>query len=157
MSRKKTYLSLFLHGLSERIRKIRGELTQKDFGEIIQVKQATVYKYEKGMALPGDEALKKIADFGKVTVEWLLHGQEAPPAPQLKELGQEEYVATLNPLETALLIEVVAQIKEVISKHRQQLTPDQEARLIVRVYDNCRAHHERPSHLQVEKILLLVD
>jgi len=63
-------------GLSVRIRKIRGNLTQAEFAAISGVTQGTVNKYEKGTIFPGEDVLNKIAAHGGVTIEWLLHGEE---------------------------------------------------------------------------------
>jgi hypothetical protein len=48
-------------------------------------------------------------------------------------------------------------VKEVIKARRLKLSEAQEARLIVKVYDDCRAAHEHPSQLHVERILLFRD
>jgi len=160
MSRKKTYLSVFFRGLPKRIKEIRGSLTQGEFGERIGVKQATVYKYEKGLALPGDLTLKKIADYGGVTVEWLLHGEEPAAVKysiKTREHAPEDYSAALTDIETALLTEVVTVVHQVIAARRLKFSPAQIARLIVKTYDDSRAGHERPTAYQVERLLLFVD
>jgi transcriptional regulator with XRE-family HTH domain len=49
-------------------------MTQAAFASVLGKTQGTVQKYEKGEILPEDETLKKIADYGGITVEWLLTG-----------------------------------------------------------------------------------
>jgi len=145
-------------GIGERIKKIRGSLTQDDFAARLGVKQNTVSTWEKRGTMPNEEMIKKLADFGGVTVEWLLRG-EPPPAPPrgLQEFAPEDYVVALNPLEIALLTAVVTKVEEVLAARRLKFGPDKKARLIVRVYDDCRAQHQGPTAYQVERALLLVD
>ena len=155
MSRKKISKLLF-SGLPERIKEIRGFLTQNEFAQKIGVTQGAVQKYEKGINYPGYGILEKIAEFGEVTVEWLLRGEEARP-PELQERAPEAYSATLSALETALLTEVITAVEEVIKAERLKFSPAPKSRLIVRVYDDCRAQHQHPTHHQVRRLLLLVD
>lgn len=121
------------------------------------VTAAAISRWESGR-IPDEDIRKKITDFGNVTDEWLLRG-EAPPdqAHQLREFAPEDYSATLTDIETIFLTEVITNVIEVIKARRLKLTAAQEARLIVKVYDDCRAAHEHPSIIHVEKILLLRD
>jgi transcriptional regulator with XRE-family HTH domain len=155
MSRQKIAELLF-PGLAGRIREIRGFLTQKEFAQKLGVTQGAVQKYEKGINNPGYGVLEKIAAFGAVTVEWLLHGEEAR-APELQDSASEAYCASLSAIETALLTEAVTMVEEVVKAERLKFSPAQKSRLIVRVYDDCRAQHLRPTHHQVRRLLLLVD
>jgi transcriptional regulator with XRE-family HTH domain len=139
-----------------RIKKIRGPLSQKEFAKILGVNQATVCKYEAGR-LPDALTLKRIANHGGVTVEWILGGEEKGAAPQLRELAPEGYSATLSDIETELLIQAVVAVEQVIKMKRLKLTLEQKARLFVKVYDDCRAAHERPSLIHAEKALYLRD
>ena len=58
----------------ERVRSIRKYITQSALAEILGVRQGTIAKLEKGMAVRS-ELLKKIADYGNVSVDWLLTGE----------------------------------------------------------------------------------
>lgn len=155
MSRKKIDKLLF-SGLPARIKEIRQGLSQKEFAQKIGVTQGAVQKYEKGINNPGYGVLEKIAGFGGVTVEWLLRGEEARPS-KLQDCAPEDYSATLSALETALLTEVITAVEGVIKTERLKLAPSQKSRLIVRVYDDCRAQRLPPTHHQVRRLLLLVD
>ena len=121
MSRKKLGKLLF-SGLPARIKEIRGFLTQKEFANRIGVTQGAVQKYENGVNYPGYGVLEKIAEFGEVTVEWLLRGEEAR-APGLQDFSPEAYSATLTALETALLTEVIAAVEEVVKAERMKFSP----------------------------------
>lgn len=73
--------------IGNRIKQVRGNTTQERFAKRIGVKQNYVCRYEKGR-VPSPELLLKIAQFGNVTVDWLLtgkHGRESTQ--QLKSFG----------------------------------------------------------------------
>lgn len=75
-------------GVGTRINEIRLSkgLTMKDFGEKIdsKVTKGTVNNWEKGRARPRKDRLKKIAELGQVSVNYILYGES-------KELNQELY------------------------------------------------------------------
>jgi transcriptional regulator with XRE-family HTH domain len=65
--------------VGQRIRAIRGEINQTDFAKMIGVrKQNYVSRYEHGR-IPNPELLVRIANYGKVTVDWLLTGRGKGP------------------------------------------------------------------------------
>ena len=152
MSRKKyTSLGIFL-GIGERIRKIRGELTQGELASMLGVQAATISRYESGR-IPDEEMLRKIADFGKTTIEWLLRGDQ-PSAPQL--LGQTPEICGAGsgpPLDVALLAEILTEIKKFIADKRLELSPQREARLVALVYDHCLEDKMKPDRMLVERFL----
>ena len=142
--------------VSERIRKIRGNMTQKMFAEMLGVKQNAISRYESGR-IPDLKTLNTIAAIGNVTVEWLLRGGDQKEK-ELGEIVPGEYdPKSIPPIETALLAEAIVKIEEVIKESRLKLDIYQKARLIAKVYEECRANLQKPSHKQVQKILLLVD
>jgi transcriptional regulator with XRE-family HTH domain len=152
MSRNKfTILGNYL-GIGERIRKIRGELTQGEFAGRLGVQAPTISRYESGR-IPDEEMLRKIADFGKTTIEWLLRGDQ-PSAPQL--LGHTlEICGALPgpPLDVALLAEILEEIKQFISDKRLELSPRLEARLVALAYDHCQEDKVKPNRMLVERFL----
>jgi transcriptional regulator with XRE-family HTH domain len=159
MSRKKSPQLGIIFNTGQRIRKIRGTLTQVEFGKLLGVRGNTVSRWEAGR-LSDLETLNKIANYGGVTVEWILRGEE-PAATKYsirtREHTPEEYSAALTDIETALLTEVVTVVHQVVAARRLKFTPAQIARLIVKAYDDSRAAHERPTAYQVERLLLFVD
>jgi len=65
--------------LYERIRDLREDrdLTQKDLGELLGVSQATYSRYEGGKLDIPTDVLLRLADYYKVTVDYLLgRGEE---------------------------------------------------------------------------------
>ena len=63
------------HDISARIKQIRGKKQKAKFADILGIPRPNFYKYEDGRKPPAD-VLQKIADFGGVTVKWLLTGNE---------------------------------------------------------------------------------
>ncbi len=61
--------------ISARIRQIRGKKQKAKFADILGIPRPNFYKYEDGRKPPAD-VLQKIADYGGVTVKWLLTGKE---------------------------------------------------------------------------------
>lgn len=65
--------------VGQRIRAIRGKMNQTNFARTIGVrKQNYVSRYEHGR-IPNPELLVRIANYGKVTVDWLLTGRGKGP------------------------------------------------------------------------------
>jgi transcriptional regulator with XRE-family HTH domain len=155
VKRKMPYLAL-VEDFFPRIKKIRGDLSQKEFAKILGVNQTTVCKYESGR-LPDEGTLKKIADYGGVTVEWLLRGEEKPPHQVLYQAPEQYDGQPLRPLETELLTQVVAAVEQLLAGRRLKLTPPQKGRLIALLYEHCRDNRDRPTLRLVEKYLLLAD
>ena len=61
--------------VGQRIRRIRGKLTQTEFAKILGVyKQNYISRYERGR-VPSPDLLIRIADYGKVTLDWMLTGK----------------------------------------------------------------------------------
>lgn len=60
--------------MGQRIRLIRGNKTQTEFGSILAKSQDAVSVYETDQVTPSLSTLAKIAEMGNVTVDWLFHG-----------------------------------------------------------------------------------
>lgn len=157
MSRKKVTDAVDFLGISSRIREVRGKLTQKGFGEIFGVRDATISRYESGR-IPDVATLKKIADFGGVTVEWLLYGDQAAGQPQLREYAPETYDAgPLPPLAEGIVTEVIAAVEDYYARHRLKRRPIQKARLISRLYQHYAETREKPDDVLIKGNLTLAD
>ena len=59
---------------SERLRDLRTEkgVTQKQLGELLIVKNFSIYTYEKGRSEPNIDGLIALADFFEVSVDYLV-------------------------------------------------------------------------------------
>lgn len=75
-----------------RILKIRNSLgyNQADFGKLVNVSNASVSAYENGDSYPSIGTLIRIAQLGRVTIEWLIMGEEATRDTIKKLLTDEE-------------------------------------------------------------------
>ncbi len=60
--------------LGQRIRGIRGKLSQREFAGKIGVTQVEVSRYERGMRTPPVDILLKLSALGNVSVDYLLRG-----------------------------------------------------------------------------------
>lgn len=70
--------------VGQRIRAIRGRMTQTDFAKVLGVyKQNYISRYERGR-VPSPDLLIKIADLGKASLDWLLTGKGKGPSVKAK-------------------------------------------------------------------------
>ncbi|WP_028322703.1 XRE family transcriptional regulator [Desulfatiglans anilini] len=58
----------------DRIKAVRGELSQKEFAEKLSVNITSVQRYEQG-AIPKGDVLQKIRDIFRINIDWLLSGE----------------------------------------------------------------------------------
>jgi transcriptional regulator with XRE-family HTH domain len=167
MSRKKSLIGL-LFSLPGNIRKIRGDLSQAKFADLIGVNQGTVHKYEKGISSPSEETLKKIAAHGGVTVEWLLHGDKKPELPDLPEsMTIESPPPGAGPglhdpyLFGGVDIDAMSQILELVEDHlshrKRPLKNVKKALLISLLYDRFQTTGRVPGPDTLKEFLRRVD
>ncbi|ORX22743.1 transcriptional regulator [Thermoanaerobacterium sp. PSU-2] len=79
--------------LGERIRQARllKKLTQKQLAELLNVTDATINRYEKGLRSPDPEMLKAIADILDVSVDYLLgHTDIKNPAEKITKALEDD-------------------------------------------------------------------
>ncbi len=62
--------------LGERVRVLRGDLTQSEFADILRIKQAMISRYEADKEIPSPKVLLRIAEFSGRSIEWLLTGEQ---------------------------------------------------------------------------------
>jgi transcriptional regulator with XRE-family HTH domain len=62
--------------LGERIRFIRGDMTQSEFADILRIKQAMISRYEANKETPSPKVLLRIGQFSGKSIEWLLTGSD---------------------------------------------------------------------------------
>jgi len=63
--------------LGQRIRQIRGDLTQSEFADFLRIKQAMISRYEADKETPSPRILLRIAQFHGTSIAWLLTGRES--------------------------------------------------------------------------------
>ncbi len=64
--------------IGERIKSIRGNLTQKEFAKQINADQSTVQNWENKNKLPKGDILQRIQEIFNVNINWLLTGDGDP-------------------------------------------------------------------------------
>lgn len=60
--------------IGDRIRELRGKLTQPEFAELIGSSPATIGRYERSITFVDSETIMRICDHFKVDPNWLLTG-----------------------------------------------------------------------------------
>jgi transcriptional regulator with XRE-family HTH domain len=78
MTTKKNKLAkIDLRAVGRRIREIRGfDLTQAQFGALLDVRQTTLSKYEQGQAAPTLEFLARLKTHSGRSIDWIVTGEE---------------------------------------------------------------------------------
>ncbi len=77
-------------GIGSRIREIRGERTQKVFGQIIGATQSYISDLERGKSLPSVSFLARLAEISGRSYDWILTGKEALDVPTIPPLEEEK-------------------------------------------------------------------
>lgn len=125
--------------IGKRIALIRGRLTQAEFGEIIGVGAATISKYESGR-VPKTYILAKIAEFGNVTVDWILEGKGNAPQSYIakRERQASNNIAQTKEeaprLDEKLLTDIIIMLEEVLAELGVHLVPAKKGSLVVHIY-----------------------
>lgn len=161
MSRKKSVLGIF-SGLSTRIRKIRGDLTQAEFGAILGVAQGTVNKYEKGVMLPGEDVLNKIAEHARVPVVCLLYGEPREPgesitieSPTLSSVLHDPFL--FGGIDMGAMTQIIEMVEELLSKRKKPLRPVKKALLLSLLYDRFQKTGQPLNQAILKEFLRRVD
>lgn len=93
MNSKKVYSTKNDNNVFKKLR-IKDNKSQKDISEIFNVTQSAISKWETGKALPDPNLLTKIAEYYKVTVEYLLGKTDLPV--NLSQLHFNDNVELIN-------------------------------------------------------------
>lgn len=85
--------------MGNRIKMLRGEMSQAELGKAVAISQGMIVKYEKG-CMPSGDKLFSIASFFNVTMEWLLTGigetqRNTEPAPIVSE-RPDPYISSVS-------------------------------------------------------------
>lgn len=67
------------NGLGARVRFLRGDRSQKAFGEMVGVSQSTVGRWESGKRAPDADELSRVCARFNLDPQWLLNGTGVPP------------------------------------------------------------------------------
>lgn len=83
-------------GYGQRIKDIRGSLTQTAFGSIIDKSPTSISEYELEDTEPDISTWIKIADYGNKTLDWLLRGENTET---LKDKKEKDLINTWREME----------------------------------------------------------
>lgn len=61
--------------IGERVRSLRGKMTQGEFGKLFKKSQDAICAYEKGIVFPPIDTIVKMAETFGVSVEWIITGE----------------------------------------------------------------------------------
>lgn len=65
-----------MNGISERLKQLRGSLSQQKFAESVELKQTTYGQYERGVTSPSTETASMICQKLGLNPRWLILGEE---------------------------------------------------------------------------------
>jgi transcriptional regulator with XRE-family HTH domain len=89
--------------LGERIRSLRGKLTQVEFADLLRIKQPMISRYEADRETPSPRILLRIARHSGASIEWLLTGKDTASKTGRKKTksAAKRYTTTRDLLESA--------------------------------------------------------
>ncbi len=87
---KTLHSGIYSEGLGSRIREIRGERTQKVFGQFIGATQSYISDLERGKSLPSISFLARLAEISGRSYDWILTGKDALDVPTIPPLEEEK-------------------------------------------------------------------
>jgi len=144
-------------GISARIRQIRGKLKKAEFADILGIPRPNLSKYESGRKPPAD-VLQKIADYGEVTVKWLLTGKEEDKEERnlVQPLRTEHFPKPQESpwppvIQEFLFAEVLKVLEEYQDKRRIVLDRIHRVRILVALYNYCALNLVPPTLLLAER------
>ncbi|SHI59715.1 helix-turn-helix domain-containing protein [Halodesulfovibrio aestuarii] len=88
--------------IADRIRKIRGNLSQREFADRIGINMNTLRAYEKGRSLPPSEVLENICLNFDASPSWLLLGIESERRQESSQPTHQENCPRCTELEARL-------------------------------------------------------
>lgn len=73
--------------IGQRIRFLRGNLTQAEFGKMLGKSQDSICAYEKGIVFPPLDVIIMLADQTKAPMEWIIRGDVTDKGRPSEEVG----------------------------------------------------------------------
>lgn len=115
--------------IGERLKKVRGGMSQRDFADMLGTSQGYISDIEKGKKKPGAEFLISLKRFKEIDLDWLLTGEERGA---IMEIPADPINAELLEAAIELADEVV---EDVFRRHEKTATSKQKAQLVLALYD----------------------
>ena len=154
-------ISVIFSGLTDRIKEIRKKFgSQEKFANLLGVRKPTISRYESGR-VPDVDTLRKIADLGGVTVEWLLQGEEVPshqPKYSIKtqEHAPEIYDARPRELNLNYLTQALILARQFCLAARPRVREAGEAELASYLYEYWQETGLQPDQVVVKRYAALI-
>lgn len=98
-----------LDTVGDRIRFLRGDLTQAEFADLMMIRQAMVSRYESNLEIPSSKGLLKLARFTGKSMEWILTGHDSLQPPSSKKMAKEGLTIKKSNMKKKELIEIAFQ------------------------------------------------
>jgi transcriptional regulator with XRE-family HTH domain len=117
--------------------------------------RGAVSRWKTGKDKPTPDSLLKIKNRFKVSIDWLLTGEEANAT--VAEAAPDYEARPLGQVEADLLNEVIAKIEEVLHEKPHPLTPEEKSRVISRIYNDCAEDRIKPDAVMVKRYLWLLE
>lgn len=96
---QKSSVKKAIAGIGERIREVRGSLSQEEFCRFVGVPKRTLVRYELGQTLPNAQTVAVICKIFQIDPWWLLFGSQAatslsiPPTARVRSLEKARIVS----------------------------------------------------------------
>lgn len=137
----------------DRLKQIRGKLTQDEISSRLDIHAITYGRYERGERLPDAEFVEKVCRTFNVSPTWLILGEGPMSLNEVREPGP---AAPASPLDHELLRHVIEGVEDGLSRRHLTLSPDKKARLIDLLYEHFHKIQELPQAQMVDRFLKLV-
>lgn len=115
----------------DRLKKARGETSQKLFAEMVGVHNSTFSRWERGEQFPSQPDICKILQIRPlINPTWFLTG-EGP----IERCADQPHSCVTNLADHSLLEAVIAAVEEHLAAIKGKLPPAKKAQLIITLYD----------------------
>lgn len=125
-----------MNNFADRIKLVRGSMTQSAFASELGINPNTLRAYEKGRSIPPADILARICGAFNISTEWALFGagemkvgktSESRGCPEVEdELAQEIALTRELALETRQLLKENASLRVELERLKARSSPDEE-------------------------------
>lgn len=119
-------LLLLLNQLGERIRQVRGEMTQAEFADRLDVDRKTVVRWEAGERAPDGSSLINMVRLFNLDANWLINGEGLTPTQRLtleERAVLDAYRAAPKSLRSAVLAVLQVEPPRVLRDETERKAP----------------------------------
>lgn len=143
-----------MDAFQDRLKLIRGKLTQDDLSKLLDIHLVTYGRYERGERSPDGQFIEKICRVFNISPTWLILGEG--PMRLDEALSDSARAASPASLDHELLRQIIAGVKQGLAIKNMSLPADKEAELITLLYDHYYKLKQTPDTETLERYLRLV-